>query len=371
MNAMLDIIRSRFSPTIYELPITRDYCRHWGFREAIRELLQNAIDSDSEFDCRFGNQGDTNTVVISSEGVTLPASTLLLGNTSKANDDSSIGNFGEGYKIAMLVLLRAGYGVQVCNGDHDWVPAFGMSPVFKTEVLQIHETPKIDGDNSLRFMITGLSHDDILAVRDSCLQLQAENYTDLVKHQTRYGDILRDHKNKLYVGGLYVCDTELDFGYNIKPEFLRLERDRQTVSSFDLKWLTKDMWFDTSEYNFIATMVDTDVPDIQYANHGTPELVREACYRLFCEKYPGAVAASSQADLEAKIRHGMTTVIVHERMSEVLANHTPYTSVTVVRVSPPIDILETWLRDNRRNINRKANDNFKALIATSRNWKLK
>jgi hypothetical protein len=246
-----------------------------------------------------------------------------------------------------------------------------MSPVFKAETLQIQETPRIEDNNSLRFRVTGLSYDDVVAVRESCLQLYDGDYSDLVEHATRYGDILKAHKNKLYVGGLYVCDTELDFGYNVKPEFLKLERDRQTVSSFDLQWLAKEMWFDTQQYDRIAVMVDTDVPDIKYAQHGTPELVREACYRLFCEKYPGAVAATSQADLEAKVKHGMTTVIVHERMATVLANHEPYTSVTVVRVSPPVDILEIWLRENRRNINRKANDNFKALIATSRNWKLK
>lgn len=31
----------------YELPLARDYVRHWGVTEAVRELLQNMLDSES------------------------------------------------------------------------------------------------------------------------------------------------------------------------------------------------------------------------------------------------------------------------------------------------------------------------------------
>ncbi len=69
------------------------------------------------------------------------------------------------------------------------------------------------------------------AIRASCLQMQ--DHIGAIK-MTSKGDILLEKPGELYVGGLYICKTEMKYGYNIKPEFIKLERDRQTVSSYDL-----------------------------------------------------------------------------------------------------------------------------------------
>ena len=95
--------------TKIELTIAPNYVPSWGIVEAIRELFQNALDQqeqypDNEMDWSYDE--DEQKITISNKTSTLTAQTLLLGATSKAGDVSTIGQFGEGYKIATLVLLR-------------------------------------------------------------------------------------------------------------------------------------------------------------------------------------------------------------------------------------------------------------------------
>ena len=78
---------------------------------------------------------------------------------------------------------------------------------------------------------------------------------------------------------------------------MRLERDRKTVDSFDLLFLTKQMWFETERWDEIAELIGDEVEDLKYAEYGTPQMVKEACYKAFKAKHPGAVVARDQDDL--------------------------------------------------------------------------
>ena len=80
----------------YELTISPNYVSNWGVREAIRELLQNAVDANI---CGYSKiiEYDNNiqTLKIKNEGAKLPASSLILGCSSKGNNDNLTGQFGE------------------------------------------------------------------------------------------------------------------------------------------------------------------------------------------------------------------------------------------------------------------------------------
>lgn len=348
----------------YELPIARSYVRHWGMVEAVRELIQNSIDSDSPFEYQFNDD----TLSIRSRFASLPVSTLLLGATSKADNKEKIGSFGEGYKIALLVLTRLEYDVRVLNGDRVWKPVFKHSRQFDAEVLCIEDSTSQYKTEGIAFEVSGLSPADIAQIRESCLQMQ-DSIGEIVT--TGYGDILLDRPGRLYVGGLFVCETKLQYGYNVKPEYLRLERDRQTVSSFDLQWLTKNMWFESERYNQIAELIDQEAPDLEYAEHGTPELVKEACYRAFRQKYPGAVVAKDQAELDSLVKRGMTNVVVHSTFSPIVSSYSGYKSEVVVPSMLPADVMQQWLAKHRKAMRTESIVAFKELIAASRDWRLK
>ena len=59
----------------YELPISPNYVSNWGIKEAIREILQNAIDSDN---CGHPKQilysADGEVLTIINKGARLPLS---------------------------------------------------------------------------------------------------------------------------------------------------------------------------------------------------------------------------------------------------------------------------------------------------------
>ena len=101
----------------YEIPISPNYVHNWGVQEAVRELLQNAIDADKcgyKKDVLYNKESNLLTIV--STGVTLPVSSLVLGCSTKDENESLIGKYGEGYKLALVVLLRKGYIINICNG---------------------------------------------------------------------------------------------------------------------------------------------------------------------------------------------------------------------------------------------------------------
>jgi hypothetical protein len=216
--------------------------------------------------------------------------------------------------------------------------------------------------------VGGLTPSDEAAIRDVCLYMQ-DNIGAF--HQTSMGRILRERPGRLYVGGLAICETKLQFGYDIKPEHLSLERDRQTVSSFDLQFATKEMWFETERWDEIADLIDKESPDLEYAEYSCPDMVKEACYRAFRAKHPGAVVAKNQEELDSLVRRGMTEVVVHRAYAPIIAQAKSYKSEVIIPVTPPAEILRKFLSDHRKAMRGSAIEAFKDVIAKSEGWKLK
>ncbi len=354
----------------FELSLVKTYVSHWGLAHAVRELIQNALDSESPFIYEFIDEGDGKVALrLNSEFTTLSPATLLLGATSKADSDEAIGSFGEGYKIALLVLTRMGYDVDMLNGDLVWRPRFRFNRAFGEEILCIDETFAPDRTNKgLTFVVHGLDANDSAAIVASCLMMQ--DSIGQIK-RTSLGDILLDQPGKLYVGHLFICETELRYGYNIKPRWLRLERDRQTVSSFDLKDITLKCWYETGEYTRIAEMIADDVPDVAYAEYGAPEMVKEECYRLFRVAHPGAVVAANQAEMKELVERGMTKVVVlHGSMHYAVKTSRAYRhEIPTKAVVAPHVALHAFLHAHRDEMRTKAIVAFKQLIADAeKNW---
>ena len=349
-----------------ELPLSANYVDSWGTAQAIRELLQNAIDSNAPLE--FSTLG--NSIAITSRDVTLPLKTLILGCSTKTNDDSQIGQFGEGYKLALLVLAREGLEVVVQNGKLDWTPSFRFSDTYGDTILHIDQEEQDRPDRDLTFKISGLDHSDMTDVFESCLQIQPL-IEDAI--QTSRGRILPSKAGKLYVNGLFVCDTGLDYGYDFLPQHITLERDRQTVNSWELGNEVKEMWFETKRFDEIAEMMEKNVPDLANAEYGCPESVKEACYRHFVSRNPGAVITSTHAETQKAVAKGMTVVQSSGGFYYGVSQSSSYKESSIAsfrKAETPEEWLQAWAHQNQRGMSHPMRLSFKAVIKQAKNWKV-
>ncbi len=328
-----------------ELTITPDYVPTWTSVDAIRELFQNALDQDSNGSAAsWGYDPETETFRISNAESKLTANTLLLGSTSKAGDNKTIGQFGEGYKIATLVLIRNNKNVVFHNyGAREvWRPRFVASRKFGANILTFFIDKKAIWDkvpdNDLTIEVQGITQEewDELIV-PSNLHLQ-EDY-DIIE-STMYGDVV-SKPGKVYVNGLFVCDYEpYKYGYNFKPAHLKLDRDRKMVSDFDLRWVASKIWSTLENSDSITELIMTGAADVAYiSNVGSLKNWAEPVAAKFIEEHGvTAVPVSTQSEL-ANVPKGRVGVLVDEQYQKYVIRSTAY--VVPVKEVPEETTLDT------------------------------
>lgn len=251
----------------YELPISLGYVESWGTREAIREILQNSVDANEMGYYKEINYDEsTETLTITNRRAKLPISSLVLGGSSKRDMENQIGHEGEGYKLALVVLLRKGYDVTILNSDKEWLPSFEFSEKFNSKILTIHSR-SIEDTNKVSFIIKGITQDvyNDLYNYFPCID---DDFGEIVDCET--GSILLDErfKGKMFVEGLYIqTDDNFEYGYNFNSDVVELDRDRKAINYYELRSLTAKS-FATAEschpklFKAISSSV-VDVRDIE------------------------------------------------------------------------------------------------------------
>lgn len=295
----------------FELTMTTDYANDWSLQDALREFIQNAIDQsvvvpDNEMSIEYDGN---NKLSICNKSSILKKSSLLLGATTKKDDNSTIGQFGEGYKIALLVLTRLNKKVTIYNyGNKEiWTAAFFKSRRFEGEkILRVNvETLKIwdkAPNNNLTIEIEGIKAEDYQELIQRTLILQKSYKKNMLESER--GIILLDDKfkGKIYVNGLYInTNSTLSHGYDIKPQYLNIGRDRNLVDSFDIYNATSLMWKEQDNFR-LKELIKSDAPDVKYLiddwylAHKEVDLGEELLEELQEEYGENAIPVSTQAD---------------------------------------------------------------------------
>lgn len=286
----------------YVLTLSRDYCNDWSVVDALREVIQNGLDSPETFEYEVGDD----CMYLTSKNTQLPASSLILGVSGKREDTNALGGFGEGFKIACLIFCREGIDVVIKNGSKTWTPELKWNSDYETDMLTILETSGNGSD--LTFEISGLNKSDIEQAIDNCLYMQE----DLGDHVTAPcgSRIFYDFPHKLYVGGLFVCDTQLQFSYDLHPSKITLNRDRKTIDGWDLQGVTARILNSvTDEPSFLERVVGVartggnDTYHMKY--YGTPKGSEDIAYAQFKESYgEEAIVATDWSDREDLVKQG-------------------------------------------------------------------
>lgn len=226
-----------------ELSIKTTYLPGWGAYEGIRELLQNGQDAKNEFDAPLDVhlRKETATLVITNEGCTLPVEALLLGHTSKVGRPDLIGKFGEGLKLGILALVRAGHAVKIRSGSEVWVPSIQRSEKFTADVLVFDITKGHKPSNRVAVEVGGVDEEVWASIKDCFLFLDPMPESECIR--TPSGSLLLASRfaGKVFVKGIFVSnDPRLSYGYDLQDA--DLDRDRKMVAHYDLQYRTATIW---------------------------------------------------------------------------------------------------------------------------------
>lgn len=321
-----------------ELTITPNYISDWDFGDAVRELIQNGIDQQTiDPSNKFEISYDANeeTLRLTNPKSALEINTLLLGCSSKTNNKETVGQFGEGYKIAALVLNRLGKTFTAYNysKNETWISKFEDSATFKEKVLvfKIYSQPTYE--KGLTIEIENVDETEYESLYEVWLGMPGS--VEHEKIETQYGDIFTDEemRGKVFVNGLVVeSNSGKYFGYNFKPEYITLERDRKSCNSWDMSKVTGNMIIEAMKAGKIDAKDVLNIcnedgfSDISYLQYATwrsdVRYLSDMLVKEFDSQYKDAIPVSSQSDFDKVKNMGGKPVIVPYYISQIVASET-------------------------------------------------
>lgn len=378
MNA---VIQAPFNQSLIHLTISRQYVSNWGVWEAVREIVQNAYDTKTH---KITYENDT--MIVNTASGTLDRRNLLLGISSKRDDDNSIGTYGEGFKLALLVLLREGRTVQIQNGSDLWTPVFVSHDQIAEECLaiEIQEGVVQDHDGQVTYIISGLSEDEIETIQDKTLyqfdRSKIEAYHDRSFCWFKDGSLA-----KLYVGGLFVCDLEKDFqmSYNFAPNLLHLDRDRKMVNSFYISIEACKLMVLADKLDLLSDLANDGAPDVSdyydvdcyYSNGGVDKDRSVKLKQVVSDKfvtsygmnaYPinaGANEKEKRVQTIKAIEAGLTPVVIKTGYYKMLNPDLTNRKISSYNSFSPSAEIMNFYNENKNQLRGKPRRALEALIA--------
>jgi len=226
-------------------PMSLDYVSDWGAWEVVRELCSNAMDADPNFRI---HKDDNGSLLVCDDGDGMSIRHLLFGISEK--EEGSRGQFGEGLKLALLVLTRMELRADIYSGDlHLW-----------------NEPDEIDGTPVFAVCWKKIEPQTF----DSGTIIEVYNWPHSIYEQRflRPGDprivftdqfgrsILEQESPDIFVKGIWVCPgttsgygTGYTFGYDL-PD-IKMNRDRAVINTWDLNYEVAKVWASVTDYDLL------------------------------------------------------------------------------------------------------------------------
>lgn len=182
-------------------PVSVKYRENWGEWEAIREIVQNAMDTGTKVVKKYDSKKGT--LVVKDSGSGFDLKNLLIGEGDK-DGVSSIGKFHEGMKFALLVCARDGIKVRIQTNDIIIQPR--LTKMFEKDVLAIDYWTTTKVIKGTKVVMKGI----------------VNNYSDrFLTTNLKKGmkdNVLLDKPGQLYVKGIFVKNIKALSGYNLVME---------------------------------------------------------------------------------------------------------------------------------------------------------
>jgi len=180
-------------------PISIGYRPNWGDWEAVREIVQNAIDTSTRVTVKYKD----GCLIIKDKGDGFILKNLIIGESSK-NGIDSIGKFGEGMKFAILSLLRDGRSIKIYTNNI----------ILNTRLVDTFDVKTLCIDYSFTNIVLKGTKVVIEGIEnDYSSRFLSYNLTKNMVER-----ILPDKPGELFIKGIFVKAIESEFGYNLNME---------------------------------------------------------------------------------------------------------------------------------------------------------
>lgn len=321
----------------YELTISTGYVPDWGIVEAMREIFQNALDNEiSNPENVIGWSFEDGTIRVSNKTSKLKVESLLLGCSTKTNDKNTIGKWGEGYKIAFMVLLRNNKKIKVYN--------YGAREVWDVKLVkskryngQLITTVFVDKEPVWRKIpeadliieVSGITDDEYKMIQQKNLHLREDTVKNF--NCKDIGSILLDESERgnIYVKGLFITNLDrLVYGYNFEPSVIDLDRDRRMINAFDIQWQSSRLWIkagQTSEelLNKALDLIENNEFDTSYVSNisafDSRKLADGVAKRFYSKYGDNAVPVTNNHDYDyIKNIEKANPIIVTTKIAEMI-----------------------------------------------------
>jgi len=316
--------------TTLELTINPEYVVEWGAWEGLRELLQNAVDAhDLGYPMTVThriNSAGVGVLRITNDGVTMQRDTLLLGTTSKRDDERTRGQFGEGFKLAWLALLRKGARIKVKSGDEIWIPQLAHSDRFGGKLIRVRCKPA-QFEHKVTVYIEGIDRDTWEAVQDKLLFLRpAKGRIDVGR-----SGILMDleHAGLLYARGIFVGKLPGKYRWGYDLHEVKLDRDRRLADPWDLKWQIRHVLEEAVERDVLrpdqvyAIVRDASWAESEAIGSQYTALASVLADQFRAEHGDDAVPVKDFNDSADAAQHGLKGIVVSHCLCEALSESLP------------------------------------------------
>jgi len=216
----------------FSLNVTADYSPDWSVWEVDREITCNCLDADPGYE----------RAVLSDHHIrywtsTAPSSfkhLTTIGAGTKAQSAETIGQFGEGAKLAALVATRNGWDITFKSSEGCLSFSLVHDPDLNTSVL--HAT--LDPSGAIP---SGLVVDFIVPPDQPAIPDFSSRYLDPDLTPTTKGFALKPDENSegfmpdsIYVKGVRICETPRSSLFSWNFTNITLNRDRSVISNGNL-----------------------------------------------------------------------------------------------------------------------------------------